>query len=153
MKLSKQLKEFIIKEIKRIKTEENLKEISGTAGCAGYSTPDCFSTTKKNHKMKRIASHSIPGGKVTNEESDNTDLIKENRYRNFLKDSSIKRESKLSYMVSEVNKMLKEVNYLVNISGKLQNENISLSWKRSPTHLEHIKRTLKEISRKLEAIK
>lgn len=81
-------------------------------------------------------------------------LLKENRYRR-LKENPIKNSSKVSMITQEITKMLREVDFLMNVNHKLKTEmevpNETL-WKRTSERMAEIKARLKSISEKLRRI-
>jgi hypothetical protein len=151
----------IIKEI----VEEILGEMTSTGAAAGYMTPNAFRGKKSKNSA---AARSMPGGKVVGaeDESDDTTVgeerlpimkrtIGENRYRNFKKNESMKSHSKVCYGIREAKKMLREVEFLMNIVERLKSEDgvdNSQLWKRTQSDLAEITQRSKDIANRVRRI-
>ena len=150
--------------------QEVLKEMTSTGGVACPATKFAFSGTGDSAKKKKIAKRSVPGGTVVGEEAyqepnDATDSnslpivrkgIHENRYRNFKTNSNMKEHAKISFALREAKKILKEVNFLVNISERLKTElnvDSGMYWKRTSSDLMEIATVMKEINKKINRLK
>ena len=153
--------------IKEIITEELLDEMNSTGGPAGAAsgdiqTPYAFKKSdgsadeEESKRMKDIAKHSMPPQRESSLYDENSDNLNEarSRYRNFKESSTYKNSrSKLSYAVLEMKKMMKEVNFLVDVASKLKVEDgISNDkyWKRTSNDLFEIEQFAKSITKKIE---
>jgi len=136
----------ILKEI-----EDEINEISTTAGAPGYQTPNAFSGKEgdeESDRMKKIAKRSMPD--MSDRESNVVDIdnptnqLKEGRskYYNYRDSKTYKKPaSKISFTISQIKKMMTEVEYLTKITTRLKQENdVSASkyWKRSVIDLVEI---------------
>jgi hypothetical protein len=149
----KQLKELI----KEIIKEELLDEMSTTGATPGYMTPNAFSGGKVKWRGGEYGTDSMPNPHERDvDEVDEEDPAKldeaYSRYRRFKESAAYKKApSKVSYVVMEIKKMLKEVDYLVNISNKLKQESdvtTDAMWNRTSKDLMEIDQYVQEISRK-----
>ena len=134
----------------------DLDEASSTGGPAGanagYATPFGFAAGEDNRKMKSIASKSMPGGKLS-DKTNETLLEARGRYFNLRESPMVKQDAKVSYLLREIKRMLKEVHLLVDYSKRLKTEEgITPKWKRSQLDIQEIGRQLKEIHRKITRI-
>lgn len=157
--------------IKQIIAEELLDEMSSTGGSMGggageIQTPNAFKKTEgddpdecETDRMKKIAKHSMPDHEsnvVAKHKPAKLDEARA-RYYNF-KESDVHRKNstKVSYVISEMKKMLKEIDYLATISNRLKTEAGVAStayWKRSSAQLEEIAKYTKSISNKIKALR
>ena len=154
----------IIKQIikEQLLGEEQLEEISSTGAASGYQTPNAFSGKDAGWKGAEFGEDSMPNpnerksNAVDEEHPDKLDEAR-GRYYNFKESAKYKKpQSKISYVVSEIKKMLKEVNYLVDVSSRLKNESgveSSSMWKRSRKDLQQIESFTRAITQKLKGLK
>ena len=154
----------IIKEIIR----DELDEQTGTGAVGGGAdpirTPYAFEPSdgtkhEASDRMEIIAKRSMPPQRESNvvDEEDPANLKEAySRYRRFKESTHYKKApSKISYVVMEIKKMLKEVDYLVNISNRLKNEtdvSADALWNRTVKDLMEIDHYVQEISRKAKDI-
>ena len=157
------------KQLLRELVQEVLDEMTATGDAQGYATPFAF----RGHKSKKAsAERSMPGGKVVGSEDETDDTtvgetngnlgiirhggkIAESRYSNFKHSDLMKNHSKISYGIKEAKKILREIDFLVDICGRLKNESgldNSQLWKSTKPDLVNINRYLKEIARKINRI-
>lgn len=149
----------LIREI----TKEVIDEMTATGAVAGYQTPNAFG---KNPKKKKDTERSMPGGTVVGDiDTDNT-TVGENesmmirrsleegrsRYRNFKESDLMRNHAKVSYGINQAKKMLREVEYLLNICERLKTEcDIPTNnlWKRTKPDMTEIHKRLKEIAKRI----
>lgn len=147
--------------IKEILLDEMTTANGGGAASGDIKTPNAFKPTKginddeESPTMKGIAKHSMPPQRDSNIVDElNPAKVNEarSRYLNFRDSDTYKRpKSKVSYAVLEIKKMLKEVEYLVDITNKLKNETgTTESWKRTPKDLAEIMSRVQNISHKMK---
>jgi hypothetical protein len=145
-------------------SEEELEEMSGGGAAGGGATttasisggmgpprvPAAFSASPAEFKKKSKKTAEQLGYKLVKED---VNVITEARYHNFKRDESIKRnESKISYLMYEIKKMLREVNFLTNLGSKLKEETKAKPggyWKRSKKDIIEIYSAIKEINSKM----
>lgn len=158
------------KQIIRELVEEVMNEMTATGAVGGYLTPRAF----RGHKSKKkSAERSMPGGKVVGKEVTDDTTVGEgkedaslptirrdatvmeegrSRYRNFKESDMMKNHAKVSYGLMEAKKMLREVEYLVEICERLKTEcgysNDNL-WKRTKGDMSEIHARLKEIAKRI----
>ena len=88
-------------------------------------------------------------------ETDDLEALTESRYHNFKKSDEMRNNAKVSYSIKEIHKLLREVEYLANISNRLKTEtNVSSSsfWKRTVGDIEKINEKIKNISNTIKNI-
>jgi hypothetical protein len=151
-----------VKQLIKELIEDVLDEMS-TSGAAGpYMSKAAF----RGHKSKdAVALRSVPGGKVVGKpETDDTTIgeekelpvvqrsLEEGRYRNFKKDESMRSHSKVCYGIAEAKKMLREVEFLMDIVERLKTEegvDRGQLWKRTQHDLSEINKRTKTIARRV----
>lgn len=156
------------KQIIRELVEEVIEEMTTTGAVAGYMTPAAFRGKKSK---KKSAERSMPGGKVVGKEdtddttigeSENESLLTvrrdlniteaRSRYRNFKESDMMRNQAKISYGIREAKKMLREVEYLVNICERLKTESGYTNddlWTRTRPDMIEINNRLKEIAKRI----
>jgi hypothetical protein len=152
-KLKDLIKELIRKE---------LDEISTTGASTGYNTPNAFAGGKVGWRGTDMGEESMPNTderKSKAVDDMHPDVLEEarSRYKN-LKESDVykKPASKVSYLCLEMKKLMREVDYLVDISTRLKTEcdvNSGMYWGRTQQDLAEIFEYTKRISKKLKKIK
>jgi hypothetical protein len=152
--MRKQELKRIIKEI----IKQKLGEMSTTAATPGYNTPNAFSSRTLKWRGEEYGEESMPNPserkrKAVDEEDPGNLSEGYSKYRRFKESQAYKKPaSKVSYAVMEIKKMLKEVDYLVNITNKLKTESdvtTDSMWGRTARDLMEIDRYAKQISQKL----
>lgn len=120
------LREFIRKIM-----QEELNEISTSAGAGAYLTPLAFQgNNPKNKARKRsIATQlgytlSHRGEKELNRSADKMENISEARmrYHEYKKDESASPTKKIARAISEINQMLSEMERTIKLNARLQKE-------------------------------
>lgn len=149
-----------IKSLIRELAKEVVDEMTATGAVGGYMTPNAFG---KNPNKKKVAARSMPGGKVVGDLDTDDTTVGENesmvirrqleegrsRYRNFKESDLMKNHAKVSYGIREAKKMLREVEYLLNICERLKTEcgyNKDNLWRRTQPDMQEIQTRLKEIA-------
>jgi hypothetical protein len=144
---------------------DELDEMTATGAIQGYQTPFAF---RGKRSKSAVAARSIPGGKVVGkeDESDDTTIqekelmvrrtLDEGRYSNF-KHSEVLRHpySKVCYGISEAKKMIREVEFLMNICERLKGEagvDKSQLWKRTRRDLAEINQRTRAVARRVYRI-
>jgi hypothetical protein len=116
--------------------EQELQEISTTAGAGPYLTPFAFRGNVKRNvaKMKNVATQlgytlSARGEKELQQRADRLEqLQKENlaeakvRYHEYKKDESATPTQKIAKAISEVNKNIQEIERIIKMNARLQKE-------------------------------
>lgn len=130
-----------------------IKEVTGTGAVAGYATPFAFSGNSKGGKAKMKKTAEQLGYKLVKESKLNE---AKSRYRNFKDSEDIKKPSaKVSYLVREIKKMLKEVNFLTTLGKRLKMESgvdSQMYWKSVTEDMSRISGQMKEIQNSLRQI-
>jgi len=148
-----------------IKEKLSVDEMTVTGNVAGYNTPFAFSKNSKGnvkaaemvgYKLVKELIQQVMAEMALEEENKKSDL-KEGRGRYYnLREHPMKAPSKVSVMIQEVNKMLKEIEYLTDLNIRLKKEsNVGpdMYWKRTNEHFRSINERMKRVSRKLEYLK
>lgn len=160
-----------IKNILREIIDEVLDEMTGTGAVAGYQSPFAFSGKGDVARKKKIASLSIPGGKVVDEEKLDEEIDLDGhrlpiirrsavaegrgRYHNFKTDPAMKTHRKISYGIKEAHTMLREVEFLVGLCERLKTESGTSNtdlWNRTKKDIVNIHGRLKEIAKRINRL-
>lgn len=141
--------------LKKNSIRGTVEEMTGTGAVAGYSTPFAFSSRGDvSGHIRNIAAKSMPGGKVVGENESEVLEEARSRFRNLSESDLVKHEAKVSYLVAEAHRMLKEVGTIVEFTTRLKNESgIKPRWKRTEKDILGIYSQIKEIAKKLRGIK
>lgn len=159
------------RQIIRELVEEVIEEMTATGAVAGYQTKFAFG---KGDRTKKIAGKPMPGGTVVGKkESDDTSVeegkekedeslpivrrgavVEEGRgrYYNFKQSDLMRNEAKINLAVREAKNMMKEINFLLNITERLKTEcgiQNETMLKRTIPNLMEINRQLKEIAKRI----
>ena len=120
-----------LKELIRKIIEEELNEISTSAGAGAYLTPMAFRGNKQKNiaKMRNVATQmgyklSPRGEKELNRPADKMENIAEAkvRYHEYKKDESATPTQKIAKAISEANRNLEEVERVIRMNTRLQKE-------------------------------
>ena len=150
--------------------EQELQEISTTAGAGPYLTPFAFRGNVKRNvaKMKNVATQlgytlSARGEKELQQRADRLEqLQKENlaeaktRYHEYKKDESATPTQKIAKAISEVNKNLAEMERVIKMNSRLQSETGISSealWKRTQNSLIKLEARLVSMAGKVREIR
>ena len=130
------------------KIKQIITELSATGGVAGYATPYAFATSGKGNKK---AAETV-GYKLVNEEPEK-EMIGEGKYANY-KNHPMKNEAKISLSLREVNRLLREIESLVNFNSRLKTETTvnGAYWSRSAKDVSQIRERTKNIVRGIRGI-
>lgn len=155
-KLREFIKELIRQELSR---QEGLEEMSGTSSVGPISTPKCFTPGGRKPKVTPVLRRMgyTPTGV---EEETLTEHLKKaetlievaTRYTR-LKEHPRKNHSKISLIVQEIIKMLRDVEFLAKVGSRLKadvdvpKEDL---WKRTEMRIAEIREKLKSIGSKLK---
>lgn len=114
---------------------------------------------KRTGDVKKAGQYSMLKGLVSKELKKRGKLagkINESRYYNFKNSDIMKNETKVSFALKEVKKILNEVGFVVSLSKRLKNEmNIPMEncWKSTPKDLKEISKKLLEIHRHISRLR
>lgn len=120
-----------LKELIRKMIQEELNEISTSAGAGAYLTPNAFqgNDPKNKARKKGIATQlgytlSHRGEKELNRSADTMENISEAkiRYHEYKKDESASPTKKIARAISEINQMLSEMERTIKLNARLQKE-------------------------------
>jgi len=132
-----------------------LEEMSGTGGIAGIQTPN-WGTKNSDGSPGAIKSLRSLGFKPVKSITEDPDAINEvrSRYKRF-KTYPAKESFKISLSIQEINKMIREVDFLISINDRFKEEHDVPSeslWKRTEARVAEIRARLKSINEKLKRI-
>lgn len=157
-KLRELIKTLIKQEIESMMDDDVVDEMTGTGAVAIGSTPAWGTRNSKGSPgaIKALKRLGFNVSKSISELSDATDKINEavSRYKRY-KTHPMKGASKVSVAILEVNKMLKEIDFLMSVVERFKEEAgvpFEQLWKRTEDRIVAIKERLKSITTKLRNI-
>lgn len=145
--------------------QEELDEISTSAGAGPYLTPLAFSGNIAKNKAKKrgiatqLGMQLTPRGeKDLNRGADRLESLAEAkmRYHEYKKDESSTPHQKIAKAISEVNKNLQEVERMIKMNARLQSESGIASealWKRTQQGLIKLEARLIHLAGKVREIR
>lgn len=147
-----------LREMIRELIEQELNEISTTAGVAGYLTPRAFvgdkndNTSHIQQMAKRIGYTLTNRGKEATKKGDK---LNENYYA-YRNDPNKLPHQKIGEAISQINKQLKLVEKALHYNNRLKNEygisNESL-WKRTQNQMTKLEARLMEMARRIREMR
>lgn len=154
------IEKLSVEELRALVSKFSITETTTTGSVAGYNTPYSFSKNR-NGNVKAATTLGMTLAKndgrwkaKNNKDTNNINEILDesrSRYMNFKESDSYKKPSaKVSYVIGQIKKMMKEVNYLTQISSRLKNEagiTPNNYWKRSIMDIQEIENQLKELKK------
>ena len=135
--------------------EDGLEEMTTTANADGYMTPHAFSDNDEDEHKKKIKSTAeVFDFKSTENEKKNTVSLKEGKslYHRYRDADDMKPRQKIGISIREINRLLGDVEKLVNINSRFKSElNVPSDgyWKRTKKQLAKVDERLIRISRKI----
>lgn len=154
-----------LKELIRKFIQEELHEISTSAGAGAYLTPMAFRGNKGKNikKMKNVATQlgmklTPRGEKDLTRSADKMENISEAkmRYHQYKNDPSASPTKKIAKAISEVNKNLQEVERMLRMNERLQHESGIASealWKRTQEGLLKLEARLLKLAERVRHIR
>ena len=141
--------------------QKNLEEINTTANIDGYQTPYAFSGDEDNetsHKKKIKSKAEVFDYKSTENEKSNTVSLNEGKslFHLFRDHPDLSPSQKVGVTIREINKLMTEIEKLINVSTRYKAEtqvNSSSLWKTTNRYLEKLDEKIKRISYKLKELK
>ena len=141
--------------------DKSLKEINTTANFDGYQTPYAFSGDEDNetsHKKKIKSRAEVFDYKSTENEKSNTVSLNEGKslFHLFRDHPDLSPSQKVGVTIREINKLMTEIEKLINVSTRYKAEkqfNSSSLWKTTNRYLEKLDEKIKRISYKLKELK
>jgi hypothetical protein len=159
-----------LKELIKSIIRQELEEMSGTGDVADFSSPFAVSKKGQSHGEKATAAMTDMGftvakeidekkvgkkvGKKIRKHLDDLEKLDEavSRYQRF-KEHPMKDRSKISMVVQEITKMLREVDFLMTVNEKLKTE-LKIPkddlWKRTESRIVEIRSRLKSLESRLK---
>jgi len=151
MSISRKLKEIIDEIICEDCgcVDEEIDEISTSAGVPGYQTPYAFTgDDEESKKRKKKNATNSTGYKIVGE-------IYDQNYKLFKKDDTKNSRQKVNGAIKEINKRLFEIERIINRTNKLKQETgvtTDKYWKSTGPRINKIAERLLKVSRKLREI-
>lgn len=140
--------EYIVRELfKEIESEQEIDEISTTAGVDGYNTPYAFKKTDGTDDEDETDDKFVD--RIN--QSTGFKRVTENRYHELRKAEGTANQ-KIGVGIREMRKQLAEIDKFVEWYGKIKNEsNLDTQdyWKRTQRHLNVMREKLDTISKKI----
>tara|TARA_B100002019_G_C21263283_1_gene597933 strand:+ start:1478 stop:1963 length:486 start_codon:yes stop_codon:yes gene_type:complete len=140
--------------------DEKVNEINTTSSVEGYETPFAFdpSEDEKIHKNKIKKRAEVFDFKITSDRKNNTLKLTEGKslFHIFRDASDYNDQQKLGISIREINKLLNEIQKLVNISSRFKIEkNVSNDkmWKTTNRYLHKLDEKIKRISNKIKELR
>jgi hypothetical protein len=140
--------------------QDNLEEMNTTANADGYQTPYAFDvdSSEEEHAKNIKAKAEVFDYTSTKNEGNNTVKLAEGRslYHVFRDHPDMNPQQKIGVTIREINKMLVEVEKLVNISSRYKTETDVTDnsyWKTTTRYLTSLENKLERISGKVREIK
>jgi hypothetical protein len=148
MKISESNLRALIREV----IEEELEEISTSAGAGAYSTPFAFSRKGMDGRRKQIAQ--TAGYTLSPQSGEEGGKLDEGRshYENYKADDTATPKQKLGRAIAEVNRALNEIDKVISMNARLKQEtntNSSGMWKRTMKYLTKMEGRMVSLSNKL----
>lgn len=147
-----------LREMIRELIENELNEISTTAGVAGYLTPKAFVGDKKDNTSHVQQMAKRIGYTLTNRGKESTkkgDKLNENYYA-YRNDPNKLPHQKIGEAISQINKQLKLMERALHYNNRLKNEygisNESL-WKRTQNQMTKLEARLMEMARRIREMR
>jgi hypothetical protein len=145
------------------KDYSNLEEMTGTGSVSGYATPNAFSSSGKQFKDKSKKTAEQLGYKLVEEENESLPVVRRDleegkypRYTRFKESQDVKKHStKVNILMSEIKKMIKEVNWLTKIGERLKTESgmdSSQYWKRVKESVKLMNDEISEMQERINRI-
>ena len=126
--------------------DEDIEEVSTTAGVPGYQTPYAFTgDDEESKKKKKKQATASAGYKVVKEMYDQN-------YPSFKKDDTKNSRQKVNGAIREINRRLFQIERIINRTAKLKREAGVTSdkyWKSTGPRMNKIAERLLKVSRKL----
>ena len=139
---------------------KKLEELTATSSIDGYQTPFAFSKarTEKEHIKNMKSNAEVFDYETSDEEKNNTISMNEGKslYHLFRDHSDLSPSQKVGVTVREINKLMTEIEKLINVSTRFKSEkqvNSSALWKTTNRYLEKLDEKIKRIAYKLKELK
>ena len=153
------LRQIIRSILREIEEESNIHEMNTTGNIEGYQTPYAFSDKdEEDHKDDIKSKAEVFDYKTTENEKTNTVKLNEGKslFHVFRDHPDLSPEQKVGVTIREINKLINEMEKLVNVSArykaetKLTNNKI---WKTTNRYILKLDEKLKRISSKIRELK
>ena len=151
-------------ELVELYLEDELDEISTTAGVPGYNSPYAFTGRKKKYEKMRKKIAKAGGYKLAKkkkalgESMKHSEIISEIfglSYPKFKKDETKNSRQKVNGSIKEINKRLFEIERIINRATKLKREagvSKDTYWKSTSPRMRKIAERLVKVSQKLREL-
>lgn len=141
-------------DFKRIMSDNDINEMSTTASAPGYETPYAFGAAD-DETMEQGGYKKVKTKKDESAYKQMMNQLHEMRYSDYKNDASASPKTKVNKGISEVNRMLAEIEKIVHRNIKLKNEmgiNSNDYWKNTSKNFAKISERLVRINNKLKEL-
>ena len=153
------LRQIIRSILREIEEESNIHEMNTTGNIEGYQTPYAFSDKdEEDHKDDIKSKAEVFDYKTTENEKTNTVKLNEGKslFHVFRDHPDLSPEQKVGVTIREINKLINEMQKLVNVSARYKAETKLTNnkmWKTTNRYILKLDEKLKRISSKIRELK
>ena len=153
------LRQIIRSILREIEEESNIHEMNTTGNIEGYQTPYAFSDKdEEDHKDDIKSRAEVFDYKTTENEKTNTVKLNEGKslFHLFRDHPDLSPEQKVGVTIREINKLINEMEKLVNVSARYKAETKLTNnkmWKTTNRYILKLDEKLKRISSKIRELK
>ena len=153
------LRQIIRSILREIEEESNIHEMNTTGNIEGYQTPYAFSDKdEEDHKDDIKSKAEVFDYKTTENEKTNTVKLNEGKslFHVFRDHPDLSPEQKVGVTIREINKLINEMEKLVNVSARYKAETKLTNnkmWKTTNRYILKLDEKLKRISSKIRELK
>ena len=153
------LRQIIRSILREIEEESNIHEMNTTGNIEGYQTPYAFSDKdEEDHKDDIKSRAEVFDYKTTENEKTNTVKLNEGKslFHVFRDHPDLSPEQKVGVTIREINKLINEMDKLVNVSARYKAETKLTNnkmWKTTNRYILKLDEKLKRISSKIRELK
>ena len=153
------LRQIIRSILREIEEESNIHEMNTTGNIEGYQTPYAFSDKdEEDHKDDIKSRAEVFDYKTTENEKTNTVKLNEGKslFHVFRDHPDLSPEQKVGVTIREINKLINEMEKLVNVSARYKAETKLTNnkmWKTTNRYILKLDEKLKRISSKIRELK
>ena len=153
------LRQIIRSILREIEEESNIHEMNTTGNIEGFQTPYAFSDKdEEDHKDDIKSRAEVFDYKTTENEKTNTVKLNEGKslFHVFRDHPDLSPEQKVGVTIREINKLINEMEKLVNVSARYKAETKLTNnkmWKTTNRYILKLDEKLKRISSKIRELK
>ena len=153
------LRKIIRSILREIEEESNIHEMNTTGNIEGYQTPYAFNDKdEEDHKDDIKSTAEVFDYETTENEKTNTVKLNEGKslFHIFRDHPDLTPEQKVGVTIREINKLINEMEKLVNVSARYKAEaklTNNKMWKTTNRYILKLDERLKRISLKIQELK